>query len=651
MSVDTRWHVSITLVILLIGQLPTATSTISMNESRYDQIIWETIALPEYMDPHKNYERMGAWIHSNIYETLVTYDFESADTSPLNMLLAESLVVSSDGHNYTFTLRQGITFHDSTEFNATAVQMNFWRMLGRGWDDGWGPVWMIAQPILGGKAVQDAVYEHGDGSPEHIDAWNDWMANSKAVVVIDEFTVRIRLAYSYAPFLSVLAYSVGSMISPTFFMAHGGMSPESDNDTLDEKSCGTGPYILEDWIQDDRIELSINHNYWRSYVAVYAHPFAGSIETVSVRLNADDPSRMLNLQEGLTDGCYWSTSHAQEVWNNVTEIGDGTLQSSNPSIKVWAGNLKFDVMFLGFNMNPYVNVSGEVRMCPFTNYDLRAAVSYAFDYQAVIDTLLDGWGVQLQGPIPRGLFAHDDELFMFERDMTMAVEHWNIAMTNGLDDIWANNSYELVLYIGVGSTNRNTAALLVKEAIENIIADPISINPSQPLTIEILNAEWPHYLYLVQNHQMPIFFLGWSPDYADPDNYIEPIVRSTSSFPKRVGLEGSAGEGGIVWDNVTINGLIDAAAAESDPTTRELLYSQIQVAIVEHCAYLWCYQTTDFHTESFDVQGFVYNPMRQPYFYHYYKVREIPNPIVIQMAIFGAIIVITLVILLKSFKK
>ncbi|MFW9837418.1 MAG: ABC transporter substrate-binding protein, partial [Candidatus Thorarchaeota archaeon] len=177
-------------------------------------ILWETIALPEYMDPHKNYESAGSWVHYNIYETLFTYPWDTADTTPSVGLLAESVALSADGLNYTFTLRQGVTFHDGTDFNASAAQMNFWRMLGRGWDDGWGPVWMIAEPILGGAAVEDAVYTYGDGSPEHIAAWADWQANSSAVIVMDDYTLRVRLAYAYTPFIAALTYEVGAMISP-----------------------------------------------------------------------------------------------------------------------------------------------------------------------------------------------------------------------------------------------------------------------------------------------------------------------------------------------------------------------------------------------------------------------------------------------------
>ncbi|RLI49435.1 MAG: ABC transporter substrate-binding protein, partial [Candidatus Thorarchaeota archaeon] len=73
--------------------------------ARGDTIIWETIGNPEYMDPHVNYESFGSWIHYNVYETLYTYGWDSADTNPTVPLLAESYEVSSDGLNWTFHLR------------------------------------------------------------------------------------------------------------------------------------------------------------------------------------------------------------------------------------------------------------------------------------------------------------------------------------------------------------------------------------------------------------------------------------------------------------------------------------------------------------------------------------------------------------------
>ncbi|MHA1480407.1 MAG: ABC transporter substrate-binding protein, partial [Candidatus Thorarchaeota archaeon] len=584
-------------------------------------IIYEGIALPEYMDPHKNYETAGSWIHYNIYETLFTYPWDSTNTDPSVGLLAVDYTLSSDGKTYTFNLREGITFHDGTEFNATAVQYNFWRMLGRGWDDGWGPVWMIAEPIKGGAAVEDAVYEFGDGSDEHIAAWENWQENSDAITVVSEFVVEVELAYAYTPFVSALTYEVGAMISPTYFMANGGMAPGGDTSVMDETACGTGPYELVTWVQDDRIELELFDDYWRAEDALLTHPYAGSITDVTIKLNPDVSSRILNLEAGTIDMMYWPVINSEDIYNDVVapDPGTGTTQSLNPDIKVMAGNPTFDVMFLGFNMNPYINASGEIRLSPFTDINTREAISYAFDYEALINNILNGFGQQLQGPIPDGMFGHYDDLFMFEQDLAAAVTSWNLAMDNGLDDVLANNSHELNIYYNEGNDNRQAAGLLVKQAIEDIIADPASTNPSSEMTIDVYGLEWASYLYQVRNKQLPIFWLGWAPDYADPDNYAAPFVKSTGTFPSRVGLVGSTGTGGTVWDHALIDGLIDDAAVETNAVTRAGYYQTIQEAIVDHCAYLWGYQSTSFEVERADMNGYQFNPMHDRYFYHYYR--------------------------------
>lgn len=614
--------IAVVVIVVVIGAagayLLLAPPAVQLAEDQ--TIIYETIGLPEYMDPHKNYESAGSHVHFNIYETLFTYEWDTASTEPTNPLLAESVSISSDGLTYTFTLRQGVTFHDGTPFNATAAQMNFWRMLGRGWDDGWGPVWMIAEPILGGQAVEDAVYEYGDGSPQHIGNWTEWQANSGAVTTSGDYTLIIKLAFPFAPFIPALTYEVGAMISPTFFMAHGGMSPESSDVTLNEEASGTGPYMLKEWIQDDRLTIELAPNYWRAASAKTTHPFAGTITEVTWKLNTDINSRMLNIQAGTTDQADWSTTNAYDIWNNVTTRNpNGIGQSINPDIKVWTGSPTYNVMFLGFNMNPYLNVSNNLVQSPFTNWEVRAAISYAFDYQALIDNVANGIAMPLQGPIPTGMFAHDDDLVMPTLDLDEAVAHWNLAMAAGLDAILANNSYTLNIYYNEGNDVREAACLLIKQAIENIIADPASTDPSSTLTVDVYGLEWASYLYQVRNKQLPFFFLGWAPDYADPDNYASPFVRSTGTFPSRVGLLGSTGEGDVVWDAATVDGWIIDAGQATDAATRIALYADVQEAIVDHMAFLWGYQGVEFHVEGAWMNGYIFNPMHDEYYYHYYK--------------------------------
>jgi peptide/nickel transport system substrate-binding protein len=62
----------------------------------------------------------------NIYEGLLKYNSESTEVEPS---LAESWTISDDGLAYTFKLREGVKFHDGTDFNAEAVKFNIDRQL------------------------------------------------------------------------------------------------------------------------------------------------------------------------------------------------------------------------------------------------------------------------------------------------------------------------------------------------------------------------------------------------------------------------------------------------------------------------------------------------------------------------------------------
>ena len=90
------------------------------------------------LDPGYETDGNSIMICDNIYEALVFYQDESTTLEPG---LAESWEISPDGKTYTFRLRQGVTFHDGTPFNADAVVFSIGRMMenrkvkffGKGW--------------------------------------------------------------------------------------------------------------------------------------------------------------------------------------------------------------------------------------------------------------------------------------------------------------------------------------------------------------------------------------------------------------------------------------------------------------------------------------------------------------------------------------
>ena len=84
------------------------------------------IAEPQSLDPHRVTAANDFRILTNVYDGLVRYEAGTLDLEPA---LATAWDISEDGLTYTFTLREGVTFHDGSAFDAQAVKFNFDRML------------------------------------------------------------------------------------------------------------------------------------------------------------------------------------------------------------------------------------------------------------------------------------------------------------------------------------------------------------------------------------------------------------------------------------------------------------------------------------------------------------------------------------------
>src|SRR5690606_12174340 len=83
------------------------------------------IAEPQSLDPHTVTATNDFRILVNVYDGLVRFKDDTLEVEPS---LAESWEISGDGKTYTFKLRQGVKFHDGSDFDAEAVKFNFDRM-------------------------------------------------------------------------------------------------------------------------------------------------------------------------------------------------------------------------------------------------------------------------------------------------------------------------------------------------------------------------------------------------------------------------------------------------------------------------------------------------------------------------------------------
>jgi len=132
-------------------------------------------------------------------------------------------------------------------------------------------------------------------------------------------------------------------------------------DAAPESGIGTGPYVIEQADPGVRYQLRRNPNYWRSDRA--------HIETVELRLVNDSTARLAGLQSGALD---MINQLDPRVVDQVKAM-PGLLASDTPGRFYDEFNMHCDTP-------------------PFDNADLRLALKYAIDRQALIDKILHGHG-------------------------------------------------------------------------------------------------------------------------------------------------------------------------------------------------------------------------------------------------------------------
>lgn len=211
------------------------------------------IAEPQSLDPHAVSATNDFRILVNVYDGLVRFKDGTLEVEPS---LAESWTVSDDGKTYTFKLRQGVKFHDGSNFNAEAVKFNFERML-------------------------DEKHPFYDTGPFPL-SFN--FSSVDTVNAIDESTVEFKLSEPFAPFLSNLAYPTGLIVSPAAVEQYG--------KEFGRHPSGTGPFKFAEWVSRQRVVVERNADYWGG---------APSLEAVVFRPITDANTRVAEMMAGGLD--------------------------------------------------------------------------------------------------------------------------------------------------------------------------------------------------------------------------------------------------------------------------------------------------------------------------------------------------------------
>jgi peptide/nickel transport system substrate-binding protein len=197
-------------------------------------------------DPHFTTDSATEVLNKNLYNNLVRFNAKMEIVPDL----AQRWEVSPDGLTWTFSLREGVTFHDGTAFNAGAVKTCFDRLL-----------------------------DEKTGSPRR-----SVLSMIKAIEVLGPTRLKITTAYPTGSFLQQLAHPVGAIISPSGMAKFG--------KDLSRNPVGTGPFRLVEWSSGDRIVMEANASYFEGPAAV---------KRLVWKIVPEDSTRTMLIESGQAD--------------------------------------------------------------------------------------------------------------------------------------------------------------------------------------------------------------------------------------------------------------------------------------------------------------------------------------------------------------
>src|SRR5262245_22959178 len=202
---------------------------------------------PDILDPTLARTFVGRIVFASLCDKLYDIDHNLNIVPQLATRLPQ---LADDGKTLTITLRQGVKFHDGTDFNAEAAKFSLERHA----------------TLPGSQRKSD-------------------IASLDKVEVVDPFTVRLTLQNPFSPFLAELTDRAGMMVSPKAAQTLG--------EKFGTQPVCAGPFKFKERVAQDRIVLERFAEYWeRDKVFV---------DQVVFKIIVDPSVRWANLQAGELD--------------------------------------------------------------------------------------------------------------------------------------------------------------------------------------------------------------------------------------------------------------------------------------------------------------------------------------------------------------
>ena len=456
------------------------------------------------VDPSKSTNNWEWIVALNIYDPLLFPDPDPK--KKLKPWIAESWTVSPDGKTYTFRLKRGLKFHDGSEITAEDVAFSMERLVTTG----------------GAVGTQFKMIKPG------------------STKVVDEYTVAFNLAHKDPAFLARM--TIFRILNKNLVLKNKAPGKFGEYGDFGEKflttnDAGSGSYKVVSMKHGDRLVLEKFQDY------SLAKWGPNSLDRITIFMIPEIVTIAAKFEKGEVDLGIWSLPpKTLEGWRK------------NPNFVV-----KDDVAAVTW----YLVMNN--KKPPFDDLYVRKAVSYAFDYNTMMNSILGG-GRRSTGPVPIGVFGHSDDIFQYNRELNRAKEMLKKSKYTPAQI----GQFNIEIAAVAGSERFKKVALLAANNLAeiglqgqvkavrwtDICQAQKTPETAYPMVVFYQSATIPHPLYFL------MFFTkeGWGTAYPP---------------------------GGMYYDNPKVTELIGKANEIQEPEKQDDYYIEAQKLIVEDAPILF----------------------------------------------------------------
>ncbi|WP_142967820.1 peptide ABC transporter substrate-binding protein [Enterococcus casseliflavus] len=485
---------------------------------------------------------------NNVYEGLYRLD---ADSKPEPAGAAELAEVSEDGLTYKLKLREDAKWSNGEPVTAADYVFGWQRTVSA--ETGSEYAYLFA-PVTNAEAITAGEKD----------------ASELGIKAVSDYELEITLTTPTPYFQYLLAF-------PSFFPQSQAVVEDNGDQyaSTSDNVVYNGPFVLAGFDgpgTDTEWSYEKNDQYWDKETV--------KLDTINVSVVKESSTSLNLFQDGQADDVILTGELAQQMANDEAFVSEPLARTS------------------------YIELNQREEDSPFRNEDLRKAISYAIDRDALVTSILGDGSLASTGLIPKGMTFNptdntdfvDEAESVIEYDQEKAKEHWEKAKEAlGIDSL----SFE-ILASDTDSTKK--AIEYIQSAIQDTLDGvKVSLSPV-PFSVRLDRSN---------SGDFDVVMGGWGADYADASSFTDLFVTDNSYNRGR-------------WTSEEYDAAVKSSATTNagNPDARWQDLLDAEKIIMDQQGVIPVYQNVEAHLRAPKVKGVVSHGAGAQYDYKWAVIEE-----------------------------